>query len=94
MKELEKLEVIVDILSPTSTGVVEFGSEFINDYINVVETALGDNYGEFAWFVFENEFGRNKRSVTITQDDRNKDVQKTYKITNEQQFYDLIQKMK
>ena len=68
LKEQDKLNNVLKVISPTSTGVVEFGNEFIDGYINVVEIALGDNYNWFSWFIFENDFGAKKLTVIINDE--------------------------
>lgn len=85
IKEQEKLNDVLKIISPTSTGVVEFGGEFIDDYIQVVEIALGDDYNWFSWFVFENDFGSEKLTVKVDG--------KEYTILDEQQFFNVCIKL-
>ena len=85
IKEQEKLNDVLKVISPTSTGVVEFGSEFIDDYIQVVEIALGDDYNWFSWFVFENDFGAKKLKVIVEG--------KEYIILGEQQFFNVCIKL-
>ena len=81
IKEQDKLDAVLKVISHSSTGICEFGNKFIDDYISVVEIALGDECNWFSWFVFENKFGKNKLVVKIN----NKD----YKICNEKKFYDI-----
>ncbi len=85
-KELEGLESILKILSPSGTGVCEIGHKFIDDYISLLELALGDNSNIVSWFVFENEFGNRKLSCHI--------FDKEYKIRNEKDLYNFLKKMK
>ena len=84
MKEQEKLDAVIKVISPTSTGVVEFGNEFIDDYSRVVEIGLNDQCNWFAWFVFDNDFGKKKMEIRIDG--------KKYIIENEQIFYDVCVK--
>lgn len=86
LEERDKLDNVLKILSPTSTGVIEFGSKFIDDYIAVLEKALGDTDNWVSWFVFDNEFGKNCYSITL--DDVN-----IYPICNEYDFYSLLKKL-
>lgn len=81
-KEQDKLDAVLKVISPTSTGVCEFGNEFIDDYIKIVEIALGDTNQWVSWFVFENEFGKNKLEVKVN------DI--GYEISNEREFFDII----
>ena len=81
MNEQDELDNVIKVISPSSTGVVEFGNSFIDDYIRVVEIALEDKYEWFSWFVFDNDFGENEMVVTVEG--------KEYKISNEQEFYDV-----
>ena len=85
IKEQEKLNDVLKVISPTSTGVVEFGNDFIDDYVRVVELALGDEFNWFSWFVFDNNFGSNKLKVKVNG--------KEYMIFGEQQFYNVCIKM-
>ena len=85
MKEQDKLDAVLKVISPTSTDVCEFGNKFIDDYIQVVENALGDKFNGFSWFVFENDFGKKKMKVKVNS--------KEYKICNEKQFFDVCIKL-
>lgn len=86
IKEQDKLDAVLNVISPSSTGVVEFGNQFIDAYIRVVELALGDENCWYSWFVFENDFGKKQFTVTVN------DI--SYKICNEKQFYDVCIKPK
>lgn len=80
-KEQEKLNNVLKVISPTSTGVCEFGNKFIDDYIKVLEIALGDEENWVSWFVFDNQFGEKKFQVKIKD--------KVYEIYNELMFYNV-----
>jgi len=80
--EQDKLKSVLQVISPTGTGVVEFGNQFIDDYINVVEQALGHEYGLVSWFVFDNEFGQKNMIVTLDR--------KEYIISSIRDIYDFI----
>ncbi len=84
LKEREKLQDVLKVISPTSTGVVEIGGEFIDDYIDVMKIAFNDQYNHIDWFVFENDFGENEFDVTIDN--------KETKITNSEVFYRVFLK--
>ena len=81
MDEQEKLNDVIKVISPSSTGVVEFGNRFIDKYIDVIEIALfGTNSSDWvSWFVFENDFGKNELNVKINN--------RTFTITDEESFY-------
>lgn len=79
IKEQNKIGAAIKLISPSF--FCEFGDKFIEDYIKVVEIALGDECNAFSWFVFENDFGKKKMEVKIDG--------KEYKICNENQFFDL-----
>jgi hypothetical protein len=81
-KEQDKLDAVLKVISPSSTGVCEFGNVFIDDYIKIVEIALGDTNQWVSWFVFENKFGKNKLEVKVN------DI--GYEISNEREFFDII----
>jgi hypothetical protein len=80
--EQDKLKSVLQVISPTGTGVVEFGNQFIDDYINVVEQALGHEYGLVSWFVFDNEFGQKNMIVMLDG--------KEYVISSIRDIYDFI----
>ena len=82
IKEQDKLNDVLKVISPSSTSVCEFGNTFIDDYIRVVEIALGDTNQWFAWFAFDNDFGKNRMVVKVND--------KAYKICDEKQFYDVL----
>jgi hypothetical protein len=85
IKEQDKLKDVLKVISPSSTGVCEFGNVFIDDYIRVVEIALGDKNQWFSWFAFDNDFGKNRMVVKVND--------KAYKICDERQFYDVCIKL-
>jgi hypothetical protein len=85
IKEQDKLNDVLKVISPSSTSVCEFGNTFIDDYIKVVEIALGDTNQWFSWFAFENNFGKNRMVVKVNG--------KSYKICDERQFYDVCIKL-
>lgn len=80
--EQDKLKAVLQVISPTSTGIVEFGNQFIDDYIDVVEQALGHEYGLVFWFIFDNEFGQKNMVVTLDG--------KEYVIASIRDIYDFI----
>lgn len=86
IKELEKLNDVLKVLSPSGTCICEIGHKFINDYVSVVETALGDKSNSVSWFVFENEFGAKRHSIGIEGSGE-------YIISNEKEFYEVLQKI-
>lgn len=81
-KEQDKLDSALHVISPSSTGVCEFGNKFIDDYINVLEIALGDDNNWVSWFVFENNFGEYKLDIKLDN--------KTYIIKDEEIFYNVL----
>jgi hypothetical protein len=85
IKEQNKLDAVLKVISPTSTSVCEFGDKFIDDYIKVVEIALGDEFNWFSWFVFDNDFGKKKLEVKVNN--------KKYQICDEKQFFDVCIKL-
>ena len=85
IKEQDKLNAVIKVISPTSTGVVEFGNKFIDDYIRIVEDALNDPANWVSWFVFDNDFGKKKLKVVVNG--------KSFNICDEKQFYDVCLKM-
>lgn len=81
MDDQEKLNDVIKVIAPSSTGVVEFGNRFIDKYIDVIEISLfwTDSSDWVSWFVFENDFGKNKLNVKINN--------RTFTITDEESFY-------
>lgn len=83
-KEQEKLKEVMKVISPTSTGVVEFGSEFIDAYINLLEKSFDDNFQWISWFIFENDFGRKGMEAKGSSD------KKLTKIKTVRQLYNIM----
>lgn len=84
-EEQEKLNTVLKVLSPTSTGVIEFGSTFIDAYINLLEKSFGDHFNWISWFIFENDFGRKGMAAKGSSDKKLtkiKTVKQLYKIIN------------
>jgi hypothetical protein len=80
--ELQKLQDVLDVLSPSGTGVCEIGHKFIDDYISLIEITLGDKDEFVNWFVFENDFGNKNLSCHYQE--------REYVIKNEKDMYDFI----
>jgi len=83
LEERKKLEAAIKVISPTSTGVVELGGQFIEDYINLLEIAMGDKWGWTDWYTLENDFGA--KGLKVRCDD------KEYKIRNDKDMYKFLQ---
>ena len=81
MKEQDKLNELLQVISQSSTVVCEIGNKFIDVYIKIVEISLGDTNQWVSWFVFENEFGKNRLVLKVN------DI--PYKICDERQFFDV-----
>lgn len=79
--ELDKLNLLTQVLSTNASSYTDFADKFIDDYINLLQLALGDKSDWYSWFVFENAFGKNELEVLV------KGV--NYKICNEKQFLDI-----
>lgn len=79
--ELDKLNLLTQVLSTNASSYTDFADKFIDDYINLLQLALGDKSDWYNWFVFENEFGKNELEVLV------KGIK--YKICNEKQFFDI-----
>lgn len=82
LEERKKLEAAIKVISPTSTGVVELGGQFIEDYVSLLEIAMGDKDGLIDWYVWENKFGA--KGLKLYAD-------KTYKIRNDKDMYKFLQ---
>ena len=81
-KQQEKLDAILEIISPSGTGVVEFGNEFADDYIRLISISIKDYQEWYSWFVYENNYGKKKLSAFLKG--------KKYDITDCKSFYDFI----
>jgi hypothetical protein len=68
-KQQEKLDEVLKVISPSGTGVVEFGNEFIQDYIKIVSIAINDPECWYEWFVYDNNYGRNRLTAQINKKD-------------------------
>ncbi len=84
-QEQDKLDAVLKVLSPSGTGVVEFGNKFIDDFIRLGEAGLKDQDNWFGWFVFDNNFGARKLTLKFNQVE--------YVIANEKDFYDVFVKL-
>lgn len=84
-KEQKKLDDVLKVVCPSSTGVVELGNDFVGAYVDLMDDALGTG-DFFSWFVFDNDFGARKRSIKIDG--------KEYVVKNEVDFYNIIDKLK
>ena len=81
INEQEKLHDVLKVISPSGTGVCEFGNQFIDDYISLLEKSINDDNNMVSWFVFENDFGDKKYKIHINNID--------YKITNTKELFDV-----
>lgn len=82
-QERDKLDAVVNAISPTSTAVVEIGGYFIDSYIKVLEIALNCPVGWVSAFVFECEYGLYPFTGEINGRD--------FSVQTEDEFYDLVQ---
>ena len=82
IKQQEKLDSVLKLISPSGTGVVEFGNEFIEDYIRIISISIGDYNGWYGWFVFDNNYGKNRLSAYLGG--------KQYIIKDCKSFYEFI----
>ena len=56
----DKLQDGLKILIPSNSGIIEFGSKFIDQYIQTLSDVLGDDWNFISWYVFENDFGKKR----------------------------------
>lgn len=80
--EQKKLQVVLDVISPSGTGVVEFGNDFVDDYIRIVSICINDYHGWYSWFVYDNDYGKKRLSAYLEG--------KEYIIKDCKTFYDFI----
>ncbi len=81
MKEQEKLDNVIKVISPSGTNVCEFGNEFIENYIDLLEKSVNDELKLISWFVFDNDFGKKKLTLSINN--------KEYIISSEKKLFDI-----
>jgi len=81
MKEQEKLDNVIKVISPSGTNVCEFGNEFIENYIDLLEKSVNDELKLISWFVFDNDFGKKKLTISINN--------KEYIISSEKKLFDI-----
>ena len=65
MAEQQKLDAVIKVISPTSTGVVEFGNKILEHYIHSIEKLVGDDGEWISWFIFERCFGAKPAMVKV-----------------------------
>lgn len=82
MLERSKLYKIIEIISPTSTGIVEFADNFIDEYVNFISELVDDGEKWMEWFIFDNEMGKNGYKIIF--DDKN------YEINNSDDMYNFL----
>lgn len=84
-KEQDKLKAVLQAISPTGTGAVEFGNQLIDDYIELIEIAMKDECEFVSWFVFENDWGAKKHEAGLAGE--------LTPIETIKDLYDLISKL-
>ena len=83
-KDRQKLQAVLDMICPSSTGVVEIGGCFIESYIKVLEIALNVPKGWVSAFVYESCFGEYPMTGALNGED--------FCVTTVEELYDLIEK--
>lgn len=86
MKERDKLNDVLKVLSPSGTCVCEIGGKFIDDYISLIERSINDKDNSVSWFVFDNDFGSRKLSIGLEGIGE-------YVISDEKILYEVIQRI-
>lgn len=56
----DKLQEGLKILSPSNSGIIEFGSKFIDQYIQTLSDVLDDDCQFISWYVFVANFGKKR----------------------------------
>ena len=82
-KERDKLDAVINAISPTLTTSVDFGGYFIDSYLKVLEIALNCPLGWVSSFVFECEYGLYPFTGEVNGRD--------FSVKTEDEFYDLVQ---
>lgn len=80
--EQEKLDAVLQVISPTSTGVVEFGGQFMEDYIELLSLACNDSSNWVGWFVYECRFGKHPMECMVGNT--------TIKVDTPEKLYQII----
>lgn len=86
MKERDKLNDVLKVLSPSGTCVCEIGGKFIDDYISLIERSINDKDNSVSWFVFDNDFGSRKLAIGLEGIGE-------YVISDEKILYEVIQRI-
>ena len=86
MKEREKLDDVLNAISPSGTCVCEIGGKFIDDYISLLEHSINDKNNSVSWFVFDNDFGSRKLTIGL-------EGVGEYVISDEKILYEVLQRM-
>ena len=86
MKEREKLDDVLNAISPSGTCVCEIGGKFIDDYISLLERSINDKNNSVSWFVFDNDFGSRKLTIGL-------EGVGEYVISDEKILYKVLQRM-
>ena len=86
MKEREKLDDVLNAISPSGTCVCEIGGKFIDDYISLLERSINDKNNSVSWFVFDNDFGSRKLTIGL-------EGVGEYVISDEKILYEVLQRM-
>lgn len=81
-KELDSLDDVLRVISPSGTCVCEIGHRFIDNYISLVSKNLGDKEEWVSWFIFENQYGARKFTTEFNGIE--------YVISDERTFYDFL----
>ena len=86
MKEREKLDDVLNAISPSGTCVCEIGGKFIDDYISLLERSINDKNNSVSWFVFDNDFGSRKLTIGL-------EGVGEYVISDGKILYEVLQRM-
>lgn len=86
MKELDKLNDVLNVLSPSGTCVCEIGHKFIDDYISLVERSINDTSNSVSWYIYDNDFGSREFRIGL-------EGQGEFIISNEKILYEVIQRI-
>ena len=86
MKEREKLDDVLNAISPSGTCVCEIGGKVIDDYISLLERSINDKNNSVSWFVFDNDFGSRKLTIGL-------EGVGEYVISDEKILYEVLQRM-
>lgn len=86
LEERDRANEGLKLLASTSYCSIDIGGNLLDRYIRLLEEVVGDSLNMISWYVFDNDLGKNKFTVSVGS--------KSYKIKNLKDLYNLIEAIK